>query len=45
MLVNLRDGNVEKDCEKLKDVLGIITGLREAWEGALVSVRQIKYGK
>jgi flagellar protein FliS len=45
MLVNLRDGNVEKDCKKLKDVLGIITGLREAWEGALVSVRQIKYGK
>jgi flagellar protein FliS len=45
VLSNLRDANVEKDCKKLQDVLGIITGLREAWEGALVSVRQIKYGK
>jgi flagellar protein FliS len=45
VLVSIREGNVEKECSKLQGALGIVKGLREAWEGALVSVRQIKYGK
>ena len=41
----LREANVKKEDAKLKDALVIVTGLKEAWEGALVSIRQIKYGK
>jgi flagellar protein FliS len=41
----LRESNIKKEVSRLKDSLPIVTGLREAWEGALVSIRQIKYGK
>ncbi|NLO24951.1 MAG: flagellar export chaperone FliS [Clostridiales bacterium] len=41
----LREANVKKEDAKLKDALVIVTGLKEAWEGALVNIRQIKYGK
>lgn len=45
LLVCLREANINKEDTSLKDVLPIVTGLREAWEGALVNIRQIKYGK
>lgn len=45
VLSSIRDGNVKKDPGVLEQTLGIVTELRKAWEGALVSVRQIKYGK
>ena len=45
LLNRLIEGNIKKDTSILQEVLGIVSGLREAWEGALISVRQIKYGK
>ena len=41
----LIEGNIKKDSSVLQHALGIVCGLREAWESALISVRQIKYGK
>ena len=41
----LIEGNIKKDSSVLQHALGIVSGLREAWESALISVRQIKYGK
>ncbi len=41
----LRESNVNKETTGLKEALPIVTSLREAWEGALISVRKIKYGK
>ncbi len=45
LLVCPREANINKEDTSLKDVLPIVTGLREAWEGALVNIRQIKSGK
>lgn len=41
----LVEGNIKKEGSILQEALSIVSGLREAWEGALISVRQIKYGK
>jgi len=41
----LIEGNIRKESSILQQALGIVSGLREAWEDALISVRQIKYGK
>ena len=41
----LIEGNIKKEISILQQALGIVSGLREAWEDALISVRQIKYGK
>lgn len=41
----LIEGNIKKDSSVLQPALGIVSELREAWESALISVRQIKYGK
>ncbi|MDD2574740.1 MAG: flagellar export chaperone FliS [Firmicutes bacterium] len=45
ILVCLREGNIKKESSRLEDALPIVTGLKEAWEGALINIRQIKYGK
>lgn len=44
LMTCLREGNIKKESSILREALGIVTGLKEAWEGALASVRQIKYG-
>jgi flagellar protein FliS len=45
-LINkLVEANLKKDAQKLQEALEIVTGLKEAWEGALSQVRQLKYGK
>ncbi len=45
VLTCLKEANIKKEDTGLKDALAIVTGLREAWEGALTNIRQIKYGK
>lgn len=45
VLTCLREANVKKEDLRLKDALPIVEGLKEAWEGALINIRQIKYGK
>ena len=45
LLTCLIEGNIKKEDSVLQEALGIAAGLREAWEGALISLRQIKYGK
>ena len=45
ILSTLIQANIKKDKSKLQDALDIVTGLKEAWEQALVNIRQLKYGK
>lgn len=45
ILNNLVQANIKKDKNKLQEALSIVSGLNEAWEQALVTVRQMKYGK